>query len=845
MQFYGSISVNPELPVEIEGLKKLAENLWWSWNPEAEELFKRIDMNLWEEVEKNPIKLLSKVSYKTLQNLGKDKEFLRCYNKVMESFEKYLNRRDTWFNLNFDSLDDNRVIAYFSAEFALHESLPIYSGGLGVLAGDHCKSASDLGLPFVGVGLLYRNGYFRQEINEEGWQKSIYNDLDFKELVVNPVKDNDNDLVVSVRLEDRDVYLKVWEVKVGRVSLYLLDADLEVNNKVDRALTSRLYGGGPETRISQEIILGIGGTRALYKMGYQPVAWHMNEGHSVYLGLERIRDLIQDYDMNFYQAIEKVSANTVFTTHTPVPAGNEVFSFSLKDKYFSKYWNEIGISREEFMKLGKIHDYDEGFGLTVLALNLSSFHNGVSKLHGDVSSAMWKELWPGVPTDENPISYITNGVHTLTWLAPEWKNLLDKYLPENWRDRIVEQKMWKKVREIPNEEFWKVHKDLKAKMIDYIRKRDLIRRQRDSKINNLSKDSNLLNKNSLTIGFARRFATYKRATLILKDLKRLKKICNNQGQEVQFIFAGKAHPADIPGQELIKKLHNIAESEEFKGKIVILEDYDMNLARYLVQGVDVWLNTPRRPLEASGTSGQKVAANAGLNFSILDGWWCEGYNGKNGWTIGHKSEYSSSEEQDLIDSISLYKTLEEEIVPLYYDTDSNEIAEEWIARMKESMITNAPEYSTDRMVQEYTNNLYLPAIKRGKELDQDNCQLAIELADWKHKLKSNWDKIKIYSEQEGNQGSFSIKDEIELTAKVDLGQLLAEDVEVEVYLVNKLNESQTKIIPMEFQLEEDGIYNYIAKINFDETGIYNYTFRVLPSSKNLTHRHELGLIKWI
>ncbi|WP_245579494.1 alpha-glucan family phosphorylase, partial [Halonatronum saccharophilum] len=609
LRYYGTLSVNPELPEEIKGLRDLSYNLWWSWNSKAEDLFKEIDEDLWVKLEKNPVKFLSKVSYKVLKEIGEDQCFLERYRAVMSKFNDYLSREDTWFNNNFDSLPEKRVIAYFSAEFGLHESLPIYSGGLGVLAGDHCKSASDLGLPFVGVGLLYRNGYFRQKINREGWQNAIYPELDFDQLAVKPVKDqNGEDLLVSVELADRGVDIKVWEVKVGRISVYLLDADLDSNSSEDRELTSRLYGGGSETRISQEIILGIGGTRALYKMGYNPGVWHMNEGHSVYLGLERIRNLIKENDFDFYQALEKVGANTVFTTHTPVPAGNEVFSFGLKDKYFSNYWEEVGLTRDEFIKLGMKNSYDKGFGLTVLALRLSRFNNGVSQLHGKVSSDMWEELWPGVPTEENPITYITNGVHTLTWLAPEWKELLDRHLPNDWRDRIEEDEIWEKVKNIPNEEFWVVHKKLKSKLIDHIRERDLTRRRRCSNLEDLIRDETLLDKDILTIGFARRFATYKRANLIFKDVERLKKVCNQEGKEVQIIFAGKAHPADIPGQELIKEIYNISQSEDFKGRIVILEDYDMNLARYLVHGVDVWLNNPRRPLEASGTSGQKVGA---------------------------------------------------------------------------------------------------------------------------------------------------------------------------------------------------------------------------------------------
>ncbi|WP_408956296.1 alpha-glucan family phosphorylase [Natroniella sp. ANB-PHB2] len=845
MRFYGSFSITPEIPNEISELKRLAYNLWWSWNPEAEELFKIIDSELWRESNNNPIVFLSKVSYERLKEISNKKEFLRNYEQVINNFDNYLEDKDTWFNDNFPSLinEGQNVIAYFSTEFGFHESLPIYSGGLGVLAGDHCKSASDLGLPFVGVGLLYRHGYFRQRINNEGWQEALHPNLNFGRLPVTTVRDeNGEELLITVNLLDRKVYAKIWEVKVGRISVYLLDTDLEVNQKEDRNITSRLYEGDQERRICQEIILGIGGVKALDKMGYEPAVWHMNEGHSAYLGLERIRGLMVNKGLRFEQALEKVAANTVFTTHTPVPAGNEYFSFELKEKYFSNYWEELGISREDFMKLGCV-DYQESgeFGLTVLALKLARFNNGVSELHGKIASEMWELLWAGIPPTENPIMYITNGIHTLTWLAPEWKKLLDHYLPIDWKNRIKHSEIWERAREIPVNKFWQVHQDLKVKMIDYIHQINLERKKRDDIIE--YETDIKLDKDKLIVGFARRFATYKRANLIFKDLERLKEICNKEGQEVQFIFAGKAHPADVPGQELIKEIHDIAESDDFKGKIFILEDYDMNLARYLVQGVDVWLNNPRRPLEASGTSGQKVAANAGLNFSVLDGWWCEGYNRKNGWKIGHKSEYSNNQEQDLIDSNSIYKTLEEEIIPLYYNLNEDGIPEKWVKRMKESMVTNASEYSTDRMVEEYTERLYIPALKRGNKLSDNNYQEAKKLAEWKDKLRNNWHNINL-TVQEQAKGNYNINERINLSVQVNLGKLKPVDVKVEVYLATAKDKVEN--IPMKLKEEgKNGLYIYTAEINLGESGSYDYTFRVVPNYEKLAKKHELGLIKWI
>ena len=844
MEFFGNLSVNPEIPSKIKGLEDLAYNLWWTWNQDVEDLYRDIDSELWQDVEKNPVEFLAKVHYQDLKSVIKDEEYISRYEKIMSRFNDYLNSDDTWFSKNHTEFDEEEVIAYFSTEFGFHESLPIYSGGLGVLAGDHCKSASDLGLPLIGVGLLYHNGYFEQRINDEGWQKSVYPDFSFDNLPVTPVMDeNGEELIVKVKLAQREVFIKVWQVKVGRVTVYLLDTDIDLNSEEDRNITSQLYGGGQQTRISQEIVLGIGGTRALYKMGYAPAVWHMNEGHSVYLGLERIRNLIKDEGLSFEQAREQVSGDTVFTTHTPVPAGNEIFPFGLKDKYFADYWNEVGLNRYEFMQLGYTNEENaEGFGLTVLALKLANYNNGVSKLHGEVASEMWKDVWPNVPADENPITHITNGIHTLTWLAPEWKELFDEYLASDWRNRLEEREVWDQVRAIPDEKFWEVHKKLKKKLITEIREKDFARRKRYNETENFNLD--LFDEDKLTIGFARRFATYKRANLILKDVERLNEICNQEGKEVQFVFAGKAHPADVPGQELIKEIYDISQREDFKGKIIILEDYDMDLARYLVQGVDVWLNNPRRPQEASGTSGQKVAANGGLNFSVLDGWWVEGYNSENGWTIGYESEFSSRQEQDQIDAESLYQTLEEEIVPLYYSNEDKVYSCEWIKWMKETMATNGPDYSTDRMVQDYTNELYYPAFKRGKELRASNFEKAKELLSWKNEIKENWNSIRLSSPQKGNLGGFNVKDNIELNVEVDLGKLDTEDVDVELYLVNEYDETIIRKMEIKEKIK-DNHYLYKTNLNLEDSGDYKYTFRVIPKQDELSTKHELGLIKWI
>ncbi|KXS40124.1 MULTISPECIES: alpha-glucan family phosphorylase [unclassified Candidatus Frackibacter] len=847
MNFYGSLAVVPKLPAKIKGLKDLAYNLWWSWNEEAEELFKRIDEEAWVEVDKNPVELLAKVPYEELEAISEEDYFIKKYKRVMQEFNDYLKSEDTWFNQNYSfSRDDNQVMAYFSTEFGLHETLPIYSGGLGVLSGDHCKSASDLGLPLVGVGLLYHHGYFKQRIDENGWQKELYPELSLNKLPITTVKDNEGrDLIVSVNLAEREVFIKVWQVEVGRVSIYLLDTNIPENSKADRELTAQLYGGDQEMRISQEIILGIGGAKALQAMGYSPILWHMNEGHSVYLGLERIKQLVKEEDLGFRQALESVAANTVFTTHTPVPAGNERFPNNLKENYFKDYWQKLGLSKEDFLNLGRIKENEE-FCLTVLGLYLARFVNGVSELHGQVASEMWEEFWSGVPANENPITYITNGVHTLSWLATEWQELFNEFFVDDWEDRISYQEVWEEVKKIPNDIFWRTHQDLKRKMIDYIYQSDLERKKRYTKDEELHK--NRLHEDILTVGFSRRFATYKRADLLFEDLDRLDKICNQNGKEVQFIFAGKAHPADMPGQKLIKKIHNIAESDRFKDKIILLEDYDIEMARHLVQGVDVWLNNPRRPLEASGTSGQKVAINGGLNLSVLDGWWCEGYNGRNGWVIGREEglEYRDDEEQDLIDSQSLYKTLEEKIVPLYYDTGEEGLPVHWINYMKEAIASTGATYSTDRMLKEYVRKLYMPAMERGKQLKKEDYKKAKELTAWKEKLERNWQDITITSPNQGEQGKFNIRDKINLEVEIGLGTLTPEDVTVEAYVVSGVKEGEIMTATMGLKEElENNSYLYSAEVELKEAGTHKYTFRVIPNQVKLSHKHELGLIKWI
>ncbi|MFP5504374.1 MAG: alpha-glucan family phosphorylase, partial [Candidatus Sericytochromatia bacterium] len=611
----GRVAVFPVLPERIKGLRDLATNLWWVWNPEAQDLFIRLDAELWSTVYHNPVRFLSEIDQAKLDAAAKDASFTGAYEAVMKRFDAYLNQEVTWFKQTYPQ-HAGKTIAYFSAEFGLHEALPIYSGGLGILSGDHCKSASNLDLPFVAVGLLYNQGYFRQQLRPDGMQEAQYDKLNFSELPIKPAVGPDGgEVVISVELPGRQVFAKVWRVSVGRIPVYLLDTDIDRNTPEDRRFSAQLYGGDHDMRISQEIILGIGGVRALRALGIHPSAWHMNEGHSAFLGLERIREFVQQQGLGFHEALEAAAASTIFTTHTPVPAGNDAFAFPLMEKYFSRFYPQLGIGRDEFLALAR-QDLMGGpplFSLSVLALRLSRQANGVSELHGEVSRRMWKDLWPGVPAEEVPIQHITNGVHTETWIAPAFRPLFDKYVGANWREELSLGASFDKIRQVPDAELWEVRKQLKREMVEFVRMRVRAQRIRAGEsVSMVNEADTLLDPEALTLGFARRFATYKRATLIFQDAARLQRILHAEGKKVQIIFAGKAHPADQPGKEFIQKVYQYSRQAGFTGSIVFIEDYDMNVARHLVHGCDVWLNNPRRPLEASGTSGQKAAANGCL-----------------------------------------------------------------------------------------------------------------------------------------------------------------------------------------------------------------------------------------
>jgi len=698
------------LPRRINRLGELAYNLWWTWNPEAQRLFARIDNVQWEKTNHNAIQFLRSVDPNRYKNLiNNDRYFLEYYDRILRQFDEYMKSKDTWF-MHAHPQQINLPVAYFSTEFGLHETLPIYAGGLGVLSGDHLKGASDLGLPMVAIGFLYTQGYFSQHISEDGWQEARYQSLKFEDLPVLPfVDENNKPLTISVELPGRNILARLWEIRIGRIPLYLLDSDVEGNSPTDQELTSRLYISDLDSRISQEIILGIGGVRALRALGYNPAVWHMNEGHSAFLVLERIRELVAAGN-TFEQAAELVRPSTAFTTHTSVPAGSDEFPLWLVDKYFSNLWLQLGLSREQFINLAHhVLPWGESFSMPILALGMSSKRNGVSEAHGKVARKMWNFLWPKVKEEKVPITHITNGVHTSTWLARRLSNLYDRHLGNGWKDHVDDPETWLKIDDIPDMDLWTVRRHLKRKLAYYVRDRS---RDQWMYANvhpvQVIASGVLLDPYSLTIGFARRFATYKRANLVLHDIDRLLDIITRPDQPVQIIFAGKAHPADEPGKLLIQQVYRAVKKAENGGRLVFLDDYDMNLARYLIQGVDVWMNTPRPPNEASGTSGQKAAMNGVINFSVLDGWWREGFNGSNGWAIGDDQEYDTSEQRDAADADSLYDTLENKIVPLYYlDRSADGLPSDWIALMKESIRTLTPRFSIQRMVKEYTERMYL------------------------------------------------------------------------------------------------------------------------------------------
>ncbi|MDP2643549.1 MAG: alpha-glucan family phosphorylase [Desulfobacterales bacterium] len=699
----------PNLPERIRGLEELAENLWWCWNPEGRMLFKMIDRQAWKESGHNPDKMLREISAEVLAGAAKDAEYLRHYDLVLSRFQQYLAEKEC-FILDDLPASGSPAIAYFSAEYGLHRSLPFYAGGLGFLAGDFIKECSDMNVPLLALGFMYPGGYLHQHINQDGWQEDIEQPLNRDAAAISRVWDqNGEHLVVKVPLIDPPIYVAVWKVSAGRVPLYLLDTDTDRNEPVNRGISARLYMGDMEQRLRQEIVLGIGGSEVLDALGIQHSVLHLNEGHPAFALLERIRDLVQG-GMSYEEASDQVRKTSVFTTHTPVPAGHDVFPFHLMEKYFHSYWPSLGLDRDQFFQLGAHPDKpEEGFNMTVFALRMTGYRNGVSRRHGEVARRMWHSLWPDVPEDQTPIDHITNGVHVPTWIEPKMQLLFNKYLGPKWLEEHDNPLVWEFVDDIPDEELWKIHHWLKIKLIDDIHGR--ARRVWTDKRVNASAvlaGGTLLNHSVLTLGFARRFATYKRADLIFYDTERLKKLLNDRWRPVQIIFAGKAHPADDPGKRMLQRIFNAARDPEMGGRIAFVEGYGEQLAQYLVHGVDVWLNNPIPPMEASGTSGMKAALNGVPHLSLLDGWWPEGYDGKNGWAVEHTEADNDPNRKD---AECIYRLLEDEIVPRFYRLSNDGIPRDWVRVMKESIKSNAPKFSSRRMVKEYIRKFYAEAIK--------------------------------------------------------------------------------------------------------------------------------------
>ena len=846
MNVLGTLSVFPQIPKPIGRLHELAYNLWWSWTPDAQALFSNLNLPLWDRLAHNPVKFLREVSQESLNQAATDPNYVALYDQVMAAFDAYMKPASTWFADTYPDLK-NTTIAYFSAEFGLHEALPIYSGGLGVLSGDHCKAASDLGLPFIGIGFLYSGGYFTQRITGDGRQEATYNKIKFDEVPTQAAHNSQNEeVVVKVDLPGRAVYAKIWQIQVGRIPLFLMDTDIALNDAQDRELTARLYGGDNETRISQEIILGIGGVRAVRALGYSPAVWHMNEGHAAFLGLERIRELVQNQGLTFQQALEVTRASSVFTTHTPVPAGHDAFGFDMMDKYFGRYWGQLGVNREAFLQFAR-QDQPWGatFSMTVLAFRCSGLANGVSKLHGDVSRSMWNWLWPGTPTAEVPIDSITNGVHTETWLSPALRLLFDRYLGSDWRQRIDDPALWQGVYNIPDEELWQALQKGKERLFHFMEQRAKNRAYRMGEgPARLKQISTFFSPDTLVIGFARRFATYKRATMIFRDVERIKRLVTNHDRPVMILFSGKAHPADEPGKEFIRQICQMAQHPDFEQKVMFIEDYDMNIARCMVQGVDVWLNNPRRPREARGTSGEKAALNGCPNLSVLDGWWAEGYNGKNGWAIGEERLYKDEATQDEADALSLYTTLEDEVVPAYYQRGDDGIPHFWLDIVRASISSAAWLFSMTRMIKDYTNKMYVPAARHQAVMTANGYAHTREVTDWKQRVAFHWPQLRI--EASGpRDGQLTVGEPVEIKATVRLSGLTPDEVAVEI--VSGFQDGAAGLTDEPMQLvgrSDDGAYYYRGLLAPTASGQLIYGVRIIPVHADLFNKHAMALTSW-
>ena len=848
MNILGQLTVLPDVPERTARLGELADNLYWTWRPDARRLFRHLDPELWERVGHSPVEMLRDISQEKLSAASQNPAYLALYDEVIGSFDSYCKRQKSWFTeLSSGKPDD--VYAYFCMEYGWHEAVALYSGGLGVLAGDHTKAASDLGVPLVAVGPWFPEGYFHQRVAQSGEQEAFYERLSPSDMPFTPVKKAgvDDEVRVSVTLQGREVLLRAWHLAVGTVSVYLLDTDVPENSAEDRGLLARLYGGDQRTRIAQELLLGLGGVRLLRALGINPTSWHMNEGHSAFMPLERCRELVEA-GVPFAEAREVVAAGTVFTVHTPVAAGNDTFPFDLINQFFGGYWGSLGLSQVEFHDLGR-HDHGWGpvFSMPALALRFSTGRNGVAKLHGETSRQIWRDLWPEVPTDEVPIIHITNGVHEQTWVAPDIHELAATVLPPGWEERFDDAAMWAGFTAVDNTALWGVRQRLSQQSIDFFRQRLAKQRLRHGASPTVVRETeNLFNKDALTIGFARRFATYKRATLIFRDLARLERILGDPERPVQLVFAGKAHPADKPGQALVQSIQTLSQEPRFAGKILFIEDYDMAVGRAMTRGVDVWLNNPRRPLEASGTSGQKAAMNGILNLSILDGWWPEGFDGENGWAIGSGENMSVSDAADEADADALYDLLEREVVPLYYERDAAGVPQGWLGRAKKAIATVSPAFNARRMVKDYVEKFYAPAAERARKLSANDYAAAEEFASWRQGVQNGWNGVYISAKPLTTRAA-RVGEALDIEAVVHPRDFDGDALRVElVYSAAdaKLEHGLHTVELTCTETYEDGGKLYRAKFAPEVSGALAYGVRVYPVHDALVSPFDARAIRW-
>ncbi|MDR2629770.1 MAG: alpha-glucan family phosphorylase [Spirochaetaceae bacterium] len=839
-------TVKPKLPPPLKPLEEIARNLWLSWNFDAVQLFIRLDYDVWLQSSQSPVRTLGMVSQERLAEAAKDDSYLAALNEVYSRFLRY-KKGETWYR---GSRRD--VVAYFSMEYGMDVSFPIYSGGLGMLSGDHMKTSSDMGLPLVGIGLLYRQGYFRQYLNADGFQQESYPENDWYNMPVErKTNKNGEPVKITVDLAGRQATAQIWEVKVGRSSLYLLDTNIDENPPDIRNVTATLYGGDKETRIQQEILLGIGGIRALRALGINPAATHMNEGHSAFLGLERIREVMTEKNFTFEEAKEAVWPTNIFTTHTPVPAGNERFDVALMEKYFRTWPHILGISWKDFLSLGRERPYDdnESYCMTILALKLAAYANGVSRLHGEVSREMWKGLWPGLPLNEVPIGHVTNGVHPRTWVSNNMSDLLNRYFGPHFEDEPTDLAIWNRMDRISDEELWRTHERRRERLVAFARDRIRQNLKRNGAVERrIQQAEDALSPYALTLAFARRFATYKRGNLLLRDPERLLRLLKDTERPIQLIFAGKAHPMDMPGKELIRSIVHFAEQHDVESRIIFLENYDMAMAHYLTAGADLWLNTPRRPLEASGTSGMKAAMNGVLNCSILDGWWDEAYNAEVGWAIGQGEEYEDTNLQDEVESKALYDLLEREIIPLFYQRGRDGLPREWIKRMKTCMREIGQSMSSHRMLMDYSNKFYFPALKNYRRILKDDYAESKSLAAYFDKLRKSWDSINILRLNSNAKPVMQRGDSLTVTAVIDLGLLVPEELTVELYHGAMSNQSKeiehARLAEMKPVGREGNNYLFQVRVECTDTGWQGHTIRILPKHEALVHPYRTGLIKW-